>query len=88
MSFASTITTSPATGEIGHLRLVAGTFTQAGGDTGGTISTGLSVVVACDTTPTSGVTADQTAVSASGGTLTLTTTSGTPTAGTWWAIGK
>jgi hypothetical protein len=64
---------------LANKRVAYGTFTQAS-DTGGDIATGLSSVEYAEAT-------HATAITASGGTISVTTGSGAPTSGYWMAIG-
>jgi len=88
MAFSSTITARPCA--MGNKRVAVGTFTQAGGDTGGDINTGLR---SCEfimlQTTGAAASADQSAVDETlpvdGSAVTIVTTAGV--VGNWLAVG-
>ena len=82
MAFAYTV---DFTTNVGSLRFVGGTYTNADIDSGGAIITGLGVVRAFSTIPTSHVGLPVPKYSASEGTVTLVTANGAD--GNWSAMG-
>jgi hypothetical protein len=88
MAFSSAITQRPFV--MGNKRVAVGTFTQAGGDTGGDINTGLRSCEFIMLQPTgAAVSADECAVNetlpVAGSAVTIVTTAGT--VGNWLAMG-
>jgi hypothetical protein len=74
----------------GGLRMVWGTWTNGGGDTGGDIKTGLSEVITGFLTPSTAVSADASAINETlplaSGTVTIVNTAGAD--GYWVFIGR
>lgn len=83
MAFSSTVTSKT---NLGAVSLIYGTYTQADGDSGGTITTGFGTVIAFGAMITGQLDATEPKYSESGGTVTLVTGNGVD--GSWWAIGK
>lgn len=81
MAFASTTLSTL----IGNKRMKYGTFTNAAGDTGGTITSGLSNIEAACAGISSHVGATHPKLATSGGTITLTCDDGVD--GWWLAVG-
>lgn len=86
MAFSTTTTTAPGPAVVGPYKLITGTFTNATGDVGGAISTGLNAIVACDVFITSHIGSQNPKFTVSGGTITIVTEDGAD--GNWWAIGR
>lgn len=86
MAFASSTTTQPGPAVIGPYRLISGTYTNAAGDTGGAITSGLNVLVWASAICTSHVGSQMPKVTISGGTITIVTEDGAD--GNWIAIGR
>ncbi len=83
MAFAFTNDNRPLS--IGNARMRTGTFTNASGDTGGAIVTGLNGIFACNVWITSHVNANVPKYTVSAGTITLLTNDNVD--GGWYAIG-
>ncbi len=86
MAFASTTTTAPGPDVLGSSRLISGTYTNAETDSGGAISTGFSVIIACGVFSTNAIGNADPKFTVSGGTITVVTSNGAD--GSWWAIGR
>ncbi len=85
MAFSSSTTTAPCPTVIGNQRYIFGTFTNGEADSGGAITTGLSVITACGIFFTSHTGLTEPKFTVSGGTITIVTPNGAD--GNWWAIG-
>ena len=89
MSFAYARTDGGIPVVIGNKKMTYGTYTNAGGDTGGNIDTGLTVCEAMFLQTGAAVSADQATINetlpADGSVLTIVTTDGSD--GSWIAIG-
>ena len=83
MAFAYTNDNRPLS--LGNARMRTGTFTNAAGDTGGAITTGLNGIFAAGTEVNSHVGTQAVKYTRSNGTLTIVT--GENVDGQWWAIG-
>jgi hypothetical protein len=83
MAFTTTVTDVTV---VGNRRLVTGTLTQAAGDSGGTISTGLSAIDFFDFNTTSHVGSTKVKYTISGGDVTLVIPNDVD--GLWMAIGR
>jgi hypothetical protein len=66
--------------------LAMGTYTNGSGDTGGTIISGFSSITAMDSSCGTSQSDTANLMTASGGTITLTTVDNED--GTWWALGR
>ena len=86
MAFSTTTSTQPGPAVVGPYKLITGTWTQAAGDVGGTISTGLSAIVLPSVWVTSHVGTQEPKFTVSGGSITIVTSDGV--SGGWSAIGR
>lgn len=86
MAFSASTTTAPGPDVLGSSRLISGTFTNTDTDSGGAITTGFSVIIACGVFHTSGINNADPKFTVSGGTITIVTSNGAD--GSWWAIGR
>ena len=86
MAFSASTTTAPGPDVLGSSRLISGTFTNTDTDSGGDITTGFSVIIACGVHYTSHISGAMPKFTVSGGTITIVTSNGVD--GAWWAIGR